>query len=72
MLKDKLKLIGKRVRVTNITMEGEDVVGTLQFVGYNPMMGGRMQATVDRMPIVLKSWDQISLEKPRTTIIKNE
>jgi len=67
------QLIGKRVIIKNVFhgKHTSEVGGILNFVGPNKLMGNKLQVTVDRLPLFIKSLDQIE-ELPDRRIFKKK
>lgn len=57
-LEEAKKLVGQRVVILN-AIGSDCIAGELQFVGINENLNWGLQVTVERMPIQVKSLDQI-------------
>lgn len=57
-----IKFLNKNVLVSD-AINGKSVGGKCTFVGINEFLGNRLQITVDRLPVKIKSLDQIKLHQ---------
>lgn len=58
-LEEAQSLVGKLLNCKN-AIGTSDITGILTFVGKNEMLDWELQATIGRMPIILRSLDQLS------------